>query len=106
MKKRSGHLVYASVAQAYSTDVQPFALKGANAQSGNLSTRYDGKLPNGYNPMKKQGAIVLGSGGDCCATNRNLSLGTFYEGAIVSGYPTDAIDDSIQGSIVSAGYGS
>ena len=25
MKKRSGHLVYASVAQAYSTDVQPFA---------------------------------------------------------------------------------
>jgi hypothetical protein len=30
MKKRSGHLVYASVAQAYSTDVQPFALKGAN----------------------------------------------------------------------------
>lgn len=30
MKKRSGHLVYASVAQAYSTDVEPFALKGAN----------------------------------------------------------------------------
>lgn len=30
MKKRSGHLVYASVAQAYSTDVQPFALKGAS----------------------------------------------------------------------------
>jgi hypothetical protein len=29
MKKRSGHLVYASIAQAYSTDVQPFALKGA-----------------------------------------------------------------------------
>ncbi|MEI9421214.1 hypothetical protein O7A70_08550 [Mesorhizobium sp. Cs1299R1N1] len=30
MKKRSGHLVYASVAQAYSTDVEPFAMKGAN----------------------------------------------------------------------------
>lgn len=30
MKKRGGHLVYASVAQAYSTDIQPFALKGAN----------------------------------------------------------------------------
>ncbi|MGA0532580.1 hypothetical protein [Hansschlegelia sp. KR7-227] len=30
MKKRSGHLVYASVAQSYSTDVEPFALKGAN----------------------------------------------------------------------------
>ena len=30
MKKRGGHLVYASVAQAYSTDLEPFALKGAN----------------------------------------------------------------------------
>lgn len=30
MKKRSGHLVYASVAQAYSTDIHPFALKGSN----------------------------------------------------------------------------
>jgi hypothetical protein len=32
MKKRSGHLVYASVAQAYSTDIEPFALKGANIE--------------------------------------------------------------------------
>jgi hypothetical protein len=32
MKRRSGHLVYASVAQAYSTDVEPFALKGANVE--------------------------------------------------------------------------
>ena len=38
--------------------------------------------------MKKQGAIVLGSGGDCCASNTNLSEGTFYEGVIVSGYPS------------------
>lgn len=30
MKRRGGHLVYASVAQAYSTDIQPFALRGAN----------------------------------------------------------------------------
>lgn len=30
MKKRGSHLVYASVAQAYSTDIQPFALKGAS----------------------------------------------------------------------------
>ncbi|WP_299631770.1 hypothetical protein [uncultured Roseobacter sp.] len=30
MKKRGGHLVYASVAQAYSTDIEPFAIKGAN----------------------------------------------------------------------------
>jgi hypothetical protein len=29
LKRRSGNLVYASVAQAFSTDVEPFALKGA-----------------------------------------------------------------------------
>ncbi len=82
------------------------ALKGANAQSGSLTTLYSGSLPNGYNPMKKEGAIVLGSGGDCCATNTNQSLGTFYEGAIVTGYPSDTTDNSIQANIVAAGYGS
>ena len=41
--------------------------------------------------MKKQGAIVLGSGGDCCKPGggANLSDGTFYEGCIVTGYPSD-----------------
>jgi hypothetical protein len=82
------------------------ALKGGNAQSGSLTTLYSGTLPSGYNPMKKEGAIVLGSGGDCCATNTNQSLGTFYEGAIVTGYPSDATDNSIQANIVAAGYGS
>lgn len=82
-----------------------FALKGGNAQSGALTTLYKGALPPNYNPMKKQGAIVLGSGGDCCATNNNQSLGTFYEGAMVAGYPTDATDSSIQEAILSAGYG-
>ena len=44
-----------------------FALRGGNAQSGNLSTYFKGALPGGgWSPMKKQGAIVLGSGGDCC----------------------------------------
>jgi hypothetical protein len=83
-----------------------FAIRGANAQSGSLSTYYKGSLPAGYNPMKKQGAIVLGSGGDCCATNTNLSEGTFYEGVIVSGYPSDATENAVQANIVAAGYGS
>jgi non-reducing end alpha-L-arabinofuranosidase len=82
------------------------AIKGGNAQTGSLATLYTGSLPSGYNPMKQQGAIVLGSGGDCCATNNNLSLGTFYEGAIVAGYPSDATDNAVQASIVAAGYGS
>jgi hypothetical protein len=82
-----------------------FSLRGGNAQTGNLSTFYKGALPGGYSPMKKQGAIVLGSGGDCCYSNNNASQGTFYEGAIVSGYPSDATDDAIQANIISAGYG-
>ncbi|WP_432933453.1 arabinofuranosidase catalytic domain-containing protein [Microbispora sp. CA-135349] len=81
-----------------------FAIKGGNAQTGGMTTLWDGSLPRGYSPMKKQGAIILGSGGDCCATNTNLSQGTFYEGAIVSGYPSDATDNAVQADVVAAGY--
>jgi hypothetical protein len=80
------------------------ALQGANAQSGGLTTLYSGSLPSGYNPMHKQGAIILGSGGDCCQTNHNDSAGTFYEGAMVKGYPSDATDAAVQANIAVAGY--
>ncbi|MGW7694561.1 arabinofuranosidase catalytic domain-containing protein [Streptomyces asiaticus] len=81
-----------------------FAIKGSNAQSGSLNTLYAGSLPSGYNPMKKQGAIILGSGGDCCNGNTNLSAGTFYEGAMVSGYPSDQTENAVQANITAAGY--
>ncbi|GAA1812785.1 arabinofuranosidase catalytic domain-containing protein [Luedemannella flava] len=83
-----------------------FAIKGSNAQSGSLYTLWDGSLPPGYSPMKKQGAIILGSGGDCCKPGggANLSAGTFYEGAIVAGYPSDATENAIQANVVAAGY--
>jgi hypothetical protein len=82
-----------------------FAIKGADATTGSLSTFYSGAVPPGYSPGKKQGSIVLGSGGDCCYSNNTASQGTFYEGAIVAGYPSDATDAAIQANIVSAGYG-
>ncbi|WP_433537922.1 arabinofuranosidase catalytic domain-containing protein [Micromonospora sp. CA-249363] len=81
-----------------------FAIKGSNAQSGSLYTLWDGSLPSGYSPMKKQGAIILGSGGDCCIDNSNQSVGTFYEGAMVAGYPSDATENAVQANIVAAGY--
>jgi hypothetical protein len=83
-----------------------FAIKGSNAQSGSLFTLWDGALPPGYSPMKKQGAIILGSGGDCCKPGggANLSAGTFYEGAMVAGYPSDATENAVQANIVAAGY--
>ncbi|GIJ54274.1 alpha-L-arabinofuranosidase [Virgisporangium aurantiacum] len=83
-----------------------FALKGSNAQAGSLYTLYDGALPSGYSPMRKQGAIILGSGGDCCKPGggANLSAGTFYEGAMVAGYPSDATENAVHANVVAAGY--
>jgi len=79
-----------------------WAIRGGNAQSGSLSTFYSGPRPNvsGYNPMRKQGAIILGTGGD----NSRGSDGTFYEGVMTSGYPSDATEDAVQANIVAAGY--
>ncbi len=56
--------------------------------------------PTGYNPMKKEGAIILGIGGD----NSVSAQGTFYEGVMTSGYPTDATEDAVQADIVAAKY--
>jgi hypothetical protein len=79
-----------------------WAIRAGNAQSGNLSTFYNGPRPNvaGYNPMHKQGAIILGIGGD----NSHGSAGTFYEGVLTSGYPSDATENAVQANIVSVGY--
>ena len=81
-----------------------WAILGGNAQSGNLSTFYSGPRPNvsGYNPMHKQGAIILGTGGD----NSDGSDGTFYEGVMTTGYASAATENAVQADIVAAGYGS
>jgi non-reducing end alpha-L-arabinofuranosidase len=81
-----------------------FALKGSDATAGKLSLLYQGSLPDGFSPMHQQGAIVLGSDGNCCVSYPNGSEGTFYEGAIVAGYPPDEADDAVQADIVAAGY--
>jgi hypothetical protein len=80
-----------------------WAIRGGNAQSGGLSTFYSGVRPNvpGYNPMRKQGAIILGTGGD----NSKGAQGTFYEGVMTSGYPSDATENAVQANINSVGYG-
>ncbi|NBH04906.1 alpha-L-arabinofuranosidase B [Amycolatopsis sp. SID8362] len=79
-----------------------WAIRGGNARSGGLSTYYSGVRPNvpGYNPMKKQGAIILGIGGD----NSNGATGTFYEGVMTAGYPSDATENAVQANISAAGY--
>jgi non-reducing end alpha-L-arabinofuranosidase len=77
-----------------------WAIRGGNAASGSLSTFYNGGRPSGYNPMHKEGAIILGIGGD----NSHGAVGTFYEGAMTSGYPSDTTENSVQADIVAAAY--
>ena len=72
------------------------------AQRGDaLRTLFDGNRPDGYSPMHKQGAIVLGIGGD----NSDFGVGTFYEGAMTANYTSDATDAAVHANIAAAGYG-
>jgi hypothetical protein len=53
-------------------NITPFSL-----QEGDLTTKYDGGRPThaDYHPMRKQGGLILGTGGD----NSDSSRGIFYE---------------------------
>ena len=80
-------------------------LRGGNAQTGKLSTYYSGVRPgtpdkSDYFPMSKKGGILLGNGGD----NGNGSSGTFYEGVMTTGFPTELTTDAVQANIVSVHY--
>jgi hypothetical protein len=80
-----------------------FALYGADATSGMLKTMYDGVRPTkgGYAPMKKQGSIILGIGGD----NSNGAGGRWYEGVMANGAASLATLNALQSNIVAARYG-
>lgn len=79
---------------------------GGDAQQGDLKVMFDGpRIINdrsSYDPMRKQGAILLGNGGD----NSNGSQGTFYEGAMTAPgtFPTLETNQKIQANIVAARY--
>jgi hypothetical protein len=88
-----------------------FTLKGGDATKGAFATMYDGPRPDSkiagtcgktgtYQPMRKQGAIILATGGD----NSNSAEGNFYEGIMATGYASDATDEAVQANIVAVGY--
>ena len=77
-----------------------FTLKYGNGQQGALTQSYSGALPNGYNPMKVQNSIELGTGGD----NSIWGNGEFFEGAVTAGFPSDATENAVQANLVAAGY--
>lgn len=80
-----------------------FALYGGDATAGALKQMYDGIRPEkpGYVPMRKQGSIILGIGGD----NSNGGAGRFYEGVMANGAATKETVDALQAAIVAAAYG-
>ncbi len=79
---------------------------GGDAQNGVLGVYYDGQRVNNdrssYDPMRKQGAILLGNGGD----NSNGSQGTFYEGAMTASgtFPSIETNQKIQANVLAAKY--
>jgi hypothetical protein len=78
-----------------------WTIKSGNAQAGTLLVPFDGPRPSSkYNPMRKEGAIGLGTGGD----NSNGAKGDWYEGVMTAHYSSAMADDAVQASIVSV-YG-
>jgi hypothetical protein len=78
-----------------------WTIKEGNATSGALITPFDGKRPSArYNPMRKEGAIGLGTGGD----NSSGATGNWFEGVMTAHYSSNTADDAVQANIVSV-YG-
>lgn len=77
-----------------------FALDGGDATEPTLDALFQGSLPPGYTPMKQEGGITLGAGGD----NSNAAPGSFFEGAITSGYAPDSSVAALQSDIYSVTY--
>ena len=81
-------------------------LRGADASSETLTTFYSGPRPHtlegsdAYYPMHKKGGMLLGNGGD----NGNGSAGTFFEGVMTVGYPTEDAIAAVQKNVAAAAY--
>jgi non-reducing end alpha-L-arabinofuranosidase len=74
-----------------------YTLRVGNAGSGVLTTGYDGPAPYTF---AMQGGVVLGLSSDAS----NASFGTFFEGAITRGRPSDEVDDAVLKNVQAAGY--
>jgi non-reducing end alpha-L-arabinofuranosidase len=100
-----GHLAVPA-GTAFVTDMgandgqRQYAIYQGNAQSGNLTSTGIIPLPKGYQPMKQEGAIILGTGGD----NSNWASGYFFEGAMTKGMPGAQAMKAVQHNIVAAQY--
>jgi hypothetical protein len=90
MGANDGHSTYA----IYQGNATGQGKAGALTSTGTIP------LPPQYQPMKLEGAIILGIGGD----NSNWDEGYFFEGVMTIGAPTAQSMATVQGNIVSAHY--
>jgi hypothetical protein len=78
-----------------------WTIKVGNAEAGTLAMPFDGHRPsNRYRPMRKEGAVGLGTGGDAS----NGAQGNWFEGVMTNAYSSNMADDAVQASIVAV-YG-
>ncbi len=80
------------------TGAASYAIRVGDAQSGELTTGYDGPAPFTF---QMQGGVILGLSSDAS----DASHGTFFEGAITNGRPSNAVDDAVLKNVQAAGYG-
>jgi hypothetical protein len=80
-----------------------FAIYAGDATVGTLKAMWDGVRPAkaGYVPMRKQGSIILGIGGD----NSGSGGGQWFEGVMATGAATVATVNAVQANVVAARYG-
>ena len=77
-----------------------YAIYQGNAQTGTLTSTGTIPLPAVYQPMKLEGAIILGTGGD----NSNWDEGYFFEGVMTIGAPNKKAMEAVQANITAAHY--
>jgi non-reducing end alpha-L-arabinofuranosidase len=73
-----------------------FVLKVSDMEStAGFVTPWNGNLPGGYAPLRLEGGLSLGEGGD----GSNNVDGAFFEGFVVAGEEADTTDTSIQSNL-------
>jgi hypothetical protein len=78
-----------------------WTIKEGDAMTSTITQVFDGKRPSArYNPMRKEGAIGLGTGGD----NSNAAQGNWFEGVMTHHFSSTQADNDVQASIASV-YG-
>jgi len=72
--------------------------EGDATDVNNWTTPFSGERPSSrYNPMRKEGAIGLGTGGDAS----NAARGNWFEGVMTAAYASDMADQAVHTNVVS-----